>query len=137
MNTAVTTSDTCFYSQSADNLKWLWHKRLSHLNFKDIHKLASRGLVSSLPSMTYVKDRICPGCEIGKHHHASFKSKQVSSVEKSLHLLHMDLFGPVSTPSMGGKKYTLVIVDEFTRYTWVFFLKYKSEAADEIINFVK
>ena len=68
MNTAVTTTDTCFYSQSADNLKWLWHKKLSHLNFKDIHKLSSRRLVSGLTSMSYVKDRLCPGCEKGKHH---------------------------------------------------------------------
>ena len=52
-------------------------------------------------------------------------------------MLHMDIFGPVSTQSLGGKKYTLVIVDEYSRYTWVFFLKHKSEAAEEIISFVK
>ena len=58
-------------------------------------------------------------------------------MESCLDLLHMDLFGPVSTPSFTGKSYTLVIVDEYSRFTWVFFLKHKSEAAESIISFIR
>ncbi|WP_408906685.1 hypothetical protein, partial [Siccirubricoccus soli] len=93
------------------------------MNFKDINKLAQHELVSGLPIMKYEKDKLCHACEKGKQHKATFKSKNFSTLESCLDLLHMDLFGPVSTPSFNGKKYTLVIVDEYSRYTWVFFLK--------------
>lgn len=127
----------CLYSRSVAEKNWLWHKRLSHLNFKTINKLAKDELVYGLPTMSYSKDRLCSACEKGKHHKSTFKSKQFSSISEVFQLLHMDLFGPVSIASLGGKRYALVIVDELSRYTWVFFLKNKSEAASEIINFVK
>nr|GEU96439.1 retrovirus-related Pol polyprotein from transposon TNT 1-94 [Tanacetum cinerariifolium] len=72
----------------------------------------------------------------GKHHRASFKTKRSFSINKSLHLLHMDLFGPVKSQTIGHNKYTLVIVDEYSRYTWVFFLKKKSDATDFIVSFI-
>ncbi|GJQ97550.1 retrovirus-related pol polyprotein from transposon TNT 1-94 [Tanacetum coccineum] len=73
----------------------------------------------------------------GKHHRASFKTKQTSSIKKCLHLLHMDLFGPVTPRSINHEKYTLVIVDEYSRYTWVYFLKKKSQAPETIMSFIK
>ncbi|KAJ9544864.1 hypothetical protein OSB04_024571 [Centaurea solstitialis] len=76
-------------------------------------------------------------CEKGKQTRTSFKSKKISSISFPLHLLHIDLFGPVNVQSIGGKKYTLVIVDEYSRYTWVFFLRSKSDAPEEIILFVR
>ncbi|KAI3666984.1 hypothetical protein L6452_42025 [Arctium lappa] len=76
-------------------------------------------------------------CEKGKQTKASFKSKQVSSVTSPLQLLHMDLFGPVNIQSIVGKKYTLVIIDEYFRYTWVIFLRCKSDTPEELIYFVK
>ncbi|GKE71470.1 retrovirus-related pol polyprotein from transposon TNT 1-94, partial [Tanacetum coccineum] len=94
----------------SENLNWLWHKRLAHLNFKTINKLAKQNLVIGLPSLIYSKDKPCSSCEKGKHHRASFKTKQKSSIKKCLHLLHMDLFGLVT-----HEKYTLVIVDEYSR----------------------
>ncbi len=133
----TTKSGTCFYSNTISYEKWLWHKTLSHLNLKAINKLSKNNLVTGLPSMTYVKDMLCPACEKGKQHSSSFKSKQISSINECLHLLHMDLFGLVSTPSLGGKKYCLVIVDEYSIYTCVFFLKAKNEAANEIMNFIR
>ncbi|GKD86080.1 retrovirus-related pol polyprotein from transposon TNT 1-94, partial [Tanacetum coccineum] len=86
---------------------------------------------------------ICAGllkeisCEKGKHHRASFKTKRSFSINKCLHLLHMDLFRPVKPQSISHNKYTLVIVDEYSRYTWVFCLKKKSDAADCIISFIR
>ena len=107
------------------------------MNFKDINKLSSKELVSGLPTMKYEKDKLCGACEKGKQHRATFKSKVFATIESCLDLLHIDLFGPVSTPSLSGKRYTLVIVDEYSRYTCVFFLKAKSDAAEEIIKFIK
>ncbi|GJV41706.1 retrovirus-related pol polyprotein from transposon TNT 1-94 [Tanacetum coccineum] len=91
--------ESCFFAKASENLNWLWHKRLAHLNFKTINKLAKQNLVIGLPSLVYSKDKPCSSCEKGKHHRASFKTKQTSSIKKCLHLLHMDLFGPV-TPSI-------------------------------------
>ncbi|GJT17022.1 retrovirus-related pol polyprotein from transposon TNT 1-94 [Tanacetum coccineum] len=88
---------------------------LSHLNFKNINKLAKQNKVLGLPSLVYSKDKPCTTCEKGKHHRASFKTKQNFSIRKCLHILHMDLFGLVSPMSINHEKYTLVIVDEYSR----------------------
>ncbi|GJV58056.1 retrovirus-related pol polyprotein from transposon TNT 1-94 [Tanacetum coccineum] len=129
--------ESCFFAKASENLNWLWHKRLAHLNFKTINKLAKQNLVIGLPSLVYSKDKPCSSCEKGKHHRASFKTKQTSSIKKCLHLLHMDLFGPVTPRSINHEKYTLVIVDEYSRYTWVYFLKKKSQAPETIMSFIK
>ncbi|GJR21500.1 retrovirus-related pol polyprotein from transposon TNT 1-94 [Tanacetum coccineum] len=129
--------ESCFFAKASENLNWLWHKRLAHLNFKTINKLAKQNLVIGLPSLVYSKDKPCSSCEKGKHHRASFKTKQTSSIKKCLHLLHMDLFGPVTPRSINHEKYTLVIVDEYSRYTWVYFLKKKSQAPETIIKRVE
>ncbi|GJR94651.1 retrovirus-related pol polyprotein from transposon TNT 1-94 [Tanacetum coccineum] len=113
----MTSSDqeSCFFAKASEDLNWLWHKRLAHLNFKTINKLAKQNLVIGLPSLVYSKDKPCSSCEKGKHHRVSFKTKQTSSIKKCLHLLHMDLFGPVTPRSINHEKYTLVIVDEYSR----------------------
>nr|GEU45231.1 hypothetical protein [Tanacetum cinerariifolium] len=107
--------ESCFFAKASENLNWLWHKRLAHLNFKTINKLAKQNLVIGLPSLVYLKDKPCSSCEKEKHHRASFKTKQTSSIKKCLHLLHMDLSGLVTPRSINYEKYTLVIVDEYSR----------------------
>ncbi|KAI3672677.1 hypothetical protein L6452_38774 [Arctium lappa] len=126
-----------FISKASSDVNWLCHKRLSHLNFKTLNSLSSKELVSCLPQCSYAKESLCSACEKGKQTKASFKSKQVSSVTSHLQLLHMELFGPVNIQSIAGKKYTLVIVDEYSRYTWVIFLCCKSDTTEELISFVK
>nr|GEW84068.1 retrovirus-related Pol polyprotein from transposon TNT 1-94 [Tanacetum cinerariifolium] len=101
--------------RASESINWLWHKRLSHFNFKNISKLSKQNKVLGLPSLVYSKDKPCTSCEKGKHHRASFKTKQNFSIKKCLHLLHMDLFGPVSPMYINHEKYTLVIVDEYSR----------------------
>ncbi|KAJ9546421.1 hypothetical protein OSB04_018964 [Centaurea solstitialis] len=130
INMNTSTDNFCFVSRASSDTNWLWHKRLSHLNFKTINQLCSYNLVVGLPDLRNTKVSLCSACEKGKQTRASFKSKQISSISSPLHLLHMDLFGPVN-------KYTLVIVDEYSRYTWVFFLRSKSDAPEEIILFVR
>nr|GEV17179.1 retrovirus-related Pol polyprotein from transposon TNT 1-94 [Tanacetum cinerariifolium] len=105
------TQESCFFAKAIENLNWLWHKRLAHLNFKTINQLAKQNLMG-LPSLVYSKDKPCPSCKNKKHHRASFKTKQTSFI-----LLHMDLFGPATPRSINHKKYTLVIINEYSRNT--------------------
>ncbi|GJR56665.1 retrovirus-related pol polyprotein from transposon TNT 1-94 [Tanacetum coccineum] len=107
--------ESCFFAKASKNLNWLWHKRLTHLNFKTINKLAKQNLVIGLSSLVYSKDKPCSSCEKGKHHRASFKIKDTFSIKKCLHLLHMDLFRRVTPRSINHEKYTLVIVNEYSR----------------------
>ncbi|KAJ9552796.1 hypothetical protein OSB04_016841 [Centaurea solstitialis] len=127
----------CFISDDAEKKSWLWHKKLSHLNFRTLHSLSSKDLVIGLPKLNILKDKVCGACEKGKISRSSFKSKKNFSINTPLQLLHVDLCGPVSTPSLGGKRYILVLVDEFSRFTWTFFLGHKGDAAEEIILFIK
>ncbi|KAJ9541694.1 hypothetical protein OSB04_028200 [Centaurea solstitialis] len=137
INMNTYTDNFCFVSRASTDTNWLWHKRLSHLNFKTLNQLCINNLVVGLPDFRYTKASLCSACEKGKQTRASFKSKQISFISSPLQLLHMDLFGPVNVQSIARKKYTLVIVDEYSRYTWVFFLRSKSDAPEEIILFVR
>ncbi|GKA16256.1 retrovirus-related pol polyprotein from transposon TNT 1-94 [Tanacetum coccineum] len=109
---------------------------LSHLNFGTINQLTSNDLVDGLPKLKYTKDHLCSACEQGKSKKASLPPKLVPSTESKLELLHMDLCGPMRVASINGKKYILVIVDDSSRYTGVYFLRTKDEALDMIIDFV-
>ncbi|GJR41134.1 retrovirus-related pol polyprotein from transposon TNT 1-94 [Tanacetum coccineum] len=117
----------CFFSKASESVNWLWHKRLSHLNFKNINKLPKQNKVLGLPSLVYSRINHALHVKKGKHKKASFKTKQNFLIRKCLHLLHIDVFGPVSLMCINHKKYTLVIVDEYSRCTWVYFLKKKSQ----------
>ncbi|XP_071687326.1 uncharacterized protein [Rutidosis leptorrhynchoides] len=94
-------------------------------------------LVRGLPQLSYKKDKVCSACVKGKQIKAHFHSKTITTIDEPLHMLHMDLFGPMNIGSLSGKKYTLVIVDEYSRLTWVIFLYAKSDAPEEIINLIK
>ncbi|GJV23722.1 retrovirus-related pol polyprotein from transposon TNT 1-94 [Tanacetum coccineum] len=111
---SLSLNGACFFAKASKSVNWIWHKRLSHLNFKNINKLAKQNKVLGLPSLVYLKDKPCTTCEKGKHHRASFKTKQNFSIRKCLHL-HMNLFRPVSPMSINHEKYTLVIVDKYSR----------------------
>nr|GEX44898.1 hypothetical protein [Tanacetum cinerariifolium] len=91
---------------------WLWHQRLSHLNFDYINLLLKKDIVIDLPKLKYVKDQLCSSCELSKAKRSSFKSKVVPSSKGRLNLLHLDLCSPMRVASINGKKYILVIVDD-------------------------
>ncbi|GJX58107.1 retrovirus-related pol polyprotein from transposon TNT 1-94 [Tanacetum coccineum] len=109
---------------------WLWHRRLSHLNFDTINLLSKNDIVNRLPKLKYAKDQLCSSFELGKAKRSTFKTKTVPSVKVRLNLLHMDLCGPMQIESMNGKKYILVIVDDYSRYTWTHFLRSKDETPE-------
>ncbi|GJV46661.1 retrovirus-related pol polyprotein from transposon TNT 1-94 [Tanacetum coccineum] len=105
----------------------LWHRRLGHANMRLIQSLASKELVRNLPKLKF-DQHFCDACKIGKQAHATHKAKNIVSMTRCLELLHMDLFGPSVVRSYGGNLDTLVIVDDYFRYTWTRFLKNKTEA---------
>jgi len=86
------------------------------------NRLNRKQLVEGLPKLKFEKDRVCEACQKEKQTKVSFKSKNVVSTERPIEMLHMDLFGPSRTISLGGNLYALVIVDDFSRYTWTLFL---------------
>ncbi|GJV16405.1 retrovirus-related pol polyprotein from transposon TNT 1-94 [Tanacetum coccineum] len=115
---------------------WLWHRRLSHLNFDTINLLSKNNIVNGLPKLKFVKDHLCSSCELGKAKRKSFHTKTTPSSKRLLQLLHMDLCGPMRVESINGKKYVLVIVDDYSRYTWTHFLRSKDETPGVLIDFL-
>ncbi|GKD79365.1 retrovirus-related pol polyprotein from transposon TNT 1-94, partial [Tanacetum coccineum] len=97
---------------------------------------ASKELVRNLPKLKF-DQHLCDACKIGKQAQASHKAKNIFSTTKCLELLHMDLFGPSAIRSYAGNRYTLVIVDDYSRYTWTRFLKDKTKAFDQFRTFSK
>ncbi|XP_048423736.1 uncharacterized protein LOC125469828 [Pyrus x bretschneideri] len=114
-------------NKATDDVLDLWHKRLGHMNCKDMIKLSKKEYVRGLP-MLAGELGICGECQVGKQTKSSHKSTNYISTSRPLELMHMDLVGPVQTESIGGKKYILVLVDDFSRFTWVAFLREKSDA---------
>ncbi|GKE78241.1 putative ribonuclease H-like domain-containing protein [Tanacetum coccineum] len=113
---------TCLVAKATLDESMLWHRRLGHINFKNINKLVKDNLVRGLPTKHFKNDQTCVACLKGKQHRASCKSKVLNPITKPLFMLHMDLFGPTFVSSLMHKKYCLVVTDDYSRFTWVFFL---------------
>nr|GEU86287.1 retrovirus-related Pol polyprotein from transposon TNT 1-94 [Tanacetum cinerariifolium] len=115
---------------------WLWHRTLSHLNFDYINLLSKKDIVIGLPKLKYVKDQLCSFCELSIAKRSSFKSKVIPSSKGRLNLLHMDLCGLMRVASINGKKYILVVVNDYSRYTWTLFLHSKDEKPEVLKEFL-
>ncbi|GJW61581.1 retrovirus-related pol polyprotein from transposon TNT 1-94 [Tanacetum coccineum] len=113
------------------------HRRLSHLNFDTINLLSKYDIVTGLPKLKFVKDHLCSSCELWKAKCKSFKTKTIPISKRQLQILHMDLCGPMRVESFNGKKYVLVIVDDYSRYTWTHFLRSKDKTPEVLIDFLK
>ncbi|GJZ56034.1 retrovirus-related pol polyprotein from transposon TNT 1-94 [Tanacetum coccineum] len=133
----MASSPICLLSKATKTKSWLWHRRLSHLNFGALNHLARNSLVRGLPRIKFEKDHLCSACAIGKSKKKSHKPKFEDTNQEKLYLLHMDLYGPMRVASVNGKKYILFIVDDYSQFTWVKFLASKDEAPDFIIKFLK
>ncbi|GJZ07581.1 putative ribonuclease H-like domain-containing protein [Tanacetum coccineum] len=127
----------CLIAKATTDESNKWHRRLGHVNFKNLNKLVKGNLVRGLPSKIFQNDHTCVACQKGKQHKASCKAKTVSSISHSLQLLHMDLFGPTSVRSLNHKTYCLVITDDFSRFSWVFFLRTKDETSAILKDFIR
>nr|GFB69101.1 retrovirus-related Pol polyprotein from transposon TNT 1-94 [Tanacetum cinerariifolium] len=133
----MASSPICLLSKASKTKSWLWHRRLSHLNFGAINHLARQGLVRGLLKHKFEKDYLCSACAMGKSTKKTHKPKSKDTNQEKLYLLHMDLCGPMRVESVNGKKYILVIVDDYSRFTWVKFLRSKDETPMFIIKFLR
>ncbi|GJR95742.1 putative ribonuclease H-like domain-containing protein [Tanacetum coccineum] len=127
----------CLIAKATTDESNLWHRRLGHVNFKNLNRLVKGNLVRGLPTKLFQNDHTCVACQKGKQHKASCKAKLVSSISHTLQLLHMDLFGPTSVRSINHKTYCLVITDDFSRFSWTFFLRTKDETSAILKDFIR
>nr|GFB05244.1 retrovirus-related Pol polyprotein from transposon TNT 1-94 [Tanacetum cinerariifolium] len=140
---SITLQDTsspypiCLMAKATSSQAWLWHRRLSHLNFDTINLLSKNDIVIGLPKLKFIKDHLCSSCELGKAKRKTFQKKTTPSSKSRLQLLHMDLCGPMQVESINGKKYVLVIIDDYSRYTWTRFLRSKDKTPEVLIDFFR
>ncbi|CAN1825758.1 Retrovirus-related Pol polyprotein from transposon TNT 1-94 [Linum perenne] len=128
--------EICLITVKKDE-KLAWHRKLGHVSIGILSKLSSLDLVKGLPKLDKTKDFFCDACAKGKQTRSSFKSKSDISSKECLDLIHLDLFGPASSSSLGGKSYVFVLVDDFSRYSWIFMLSSKDETFSKFKNFVR
>ncbi|GKE10263.1 retrovirus-related pol polyprotein from transposon TNT 1-94 [Tanacetum coccineum] len=124
-------------AKASSSQAWLRHRRLSYLNFDTINLLSKNNIVTVLPKLNFVKDHLCSSCELGKAKRKSFHTKTTPSSKRRLQLPYMDLCGPMRVESINVKKYVLVIIDDYSRYTWTHFLMSKDETPKVLIDFLK
>nr|GEV94103.1 uncharacterized mitochondrial protein AtMg00810-like [Tanacetum cinerariifolium] len=127
---------TCLFLKETIDESNLWHRRLGHINFKTMNKLVKGNLGRGLPTNVFKNDNTCVACKKGKQHRASCKTKHISSVDQPLYRLHMDLFGPTFVKSLNKKSYCLVVIDDYSRFTWVFFLATKDDTSPILKTFI-
>lgn len=126
-------SPMCFISR-IDDLAWKWHGRLGHVNFDRLRSMASKGLVKGVPVVSKPL-QVCEACLAGKQVRSSFPNKSMYRSESPLDLVSVDLCGPISPESKAGNMYFMLLVDDCTRYMWVYFLKTKSQAIEVFKEF--
>jgi hypothetical protein len=127
--------DKCLIAKR--NMGWLWHRRLTHVGMRNLHKLQRDDHILGLMNIVFEKNRPCVACQARKQVGAPHHAKNIMTTTRPLEMLHMDLFGPIAYISIHGNKYSLVIVDNYSRFTWVFFLHDKSETQKILKKFLK
>jgi transposase InsO family protein len=127
--------DKCLIAKR--NIGWLWHCRLAYVDMRNLHKLQRDGHILGLMNIVFDKDRSCGACQAKKQVGAPHHAKNIMITIRPLEMLYMDLFGPIAYISIGGNKYGLIIVDNYSRFTWVFFLHDKSETQEVLKKFLK
>ncbi|KAI0496428.1 hypothetical protein KFK09_022744 [Dendrobium nobile] len=103
-----------FYLKIVIDDSWLWHRRLCHASMKTLRNVTQKDLVRGVSKLMFSKDYLCDACQLGKQVHSTFHPIKEISTSRPLEVLHMDLFGPISTASLGGKVYDFVIVDDYS-----------------------
>jgi hypothetical protein len=127
--------DTCLIAKT--NMGWLWHRRLAHVGMKNLHKLLKGEYILGLTHVHFEKDRVCSACQAGKQVGVHHPHKNIMTTDRPLELLHMDLFGPIAYISIDESKYCLVIVDDCSRFTWMFYLQEKSQTQETLKGFLR
>ena len=136
MNHNIPENVTCLFSKINERTAMLWHRRLGHANAKNLNRIAKNELVRGLPVKDFITFEKCVACAQGKQHRQPHRPKLINTIDSLLQLIHMDLFGPVNVLSINRNSYCLVIIDDYSRFTWVFFLSVKSETPELIKRFI-
>jgi transposase InsO family protein len=105
-----------------EDMTWLWHLRFGHLNFGGLKQLSNKRMVKNIPHIDH-SDKLCEGCVLGKHPRNSFPKESSYRAKKVLELVHTDICGPITPNSLGKHRYFITFIDDFSRRTWVYFLK--------------
>jgi hypothetical protein len=116
----------CFLAGSSSEL-WKWHRKLGHLSFDLLSLLSKLNLVRGLPRLRLEKELVCVPCRHPKMVASSHPPLTNVMTERPCELHHMDFVGPARVRYEGGKWYVLVVVDDYSRYVWVFFLEDKGD----------
>ncbi|KAI3435142.1 RRM domain-containing protein [Psidium guajava] len=119
---------------SLEDPAWLWHARLGHVNFNALRMLAEKDLAVGVPLITH-PNKLCQGCLIAKQVRLPFSTAANYRAEEPLELLHVDLCEPISPPTISGNNYFMLIVDDNTRWMWVYMIKTKDQAYVTFKNF--
>ena len=114
----------------------LWHLRYGHLNHHDVKLLSDKNMVHGMNLNSYEIEKGCQGCAMGKQKRLPFPGKTGTKTTKPLELIHSDVCGPMSVPSVGGSRYFVSFIDDYSRYTTVHMMKNKSEVSDKLLKFV-
>nr|GEX16721.1 retrovirus-related Pol polyprotein from transposon TNT 1-94 [Tanacetum cinerariifolium] len=130
----MASSPICLLSKASKTKSWLWHQRLSHLNFGTINHLARHGLVRGLPKLKSEKDHLCSACAMDKSKKKPHKPKSEDTNYEKLYLLYMDLCGLMRVESVNEKKYILVIVNDDSRFTWTPIRRIRTDNGTEFVN---
>jgi transposase InsO family protein len=125
------------FSIAKTNMGWLWHRRLAHVGIKNLHKLLKGEHILGLTNVHFERDRVCSACQAGNQVGTHHPHKNIMTTDRPLKLFHMDLFGPIAYIIIGGSKYCLVIVDDYSRFTWIFFLQKKSQTQETLKGFLR
>ena len=110
----------------------LWHQQMGHASYKHLSIVSKYEPVLGIPKLSRISNVVCGPCQLGKQTKAKHPSTQTSAISRPLELLHLDLMGLTRTKSLGGKRYIIVAVDDFTRHTWIILLRSKSDAPEHI-----
>jgi hypothetical protein len=123
--------DKCLIAKR--NMGQLWHHKLAHVGMRNLHKLQKDGHILGLTNIVFEKDRPCGACQAEKQVRAPHHAKNIMTTTRPLEMLHMDLSGPIAYISIGSNKYDLLIVDDYSHFTWVFFL-HDIRGAQEVLE---
>eukprot|EP00253_Pinus_taeda_P027111 PITA_27111 len=122
------------FQEQVKYVNWLWNLRFRHLNFGGLNLLHRNGMVKGLP-LIEKPDSLCEGCILGKQHKESFPAGKSIRAKSLLEIVHYDVCGLMQIPSFSGNRYVLTFIDDYTRKTWVYMLKQKSEVFEKFCHF--
>ena len=112
----------------------LWHMKLSHVSYSKLDMMMRKSMLKGLPQLEVRTNMVCAGCQYGKAHLFSYEESKFKAKEP-FELIHYNVFGPVKQASIGGMRYMVTFIDDFSRYLWVFFMKEKSETLSKFKEF--